>query len=63
MTIMEYVKPVLKDILNKFEIIKELLSKARGTSGVPLNYVIRTDFPLLTKMTTPELIIPPRKRR
>ena len=25
-----------------FKMIEELLSKARGSSGVPLNYVIRT---------------------
>ena len=25
-----------------FDMIEELLSKARGASGVPLNYVIRT---------------------
>ena len=28
-----------------FKIIEELLSKARGDSRVPLNYVIETDFP------------------
>ena len=28
-----------------FKIIEELLSKARGDSRVPLNYVIGTDFP------------------
>ena len=26
------------------EMIKELLIKARGASGYPLNYIIRTDF-------------------
>ena len=42
--ITEYVKPVFKDMPNKFEMIEELLSKARGASGFPLNYVIRNDF-------------------
>ena len=40
--ITKYVKPVLKDIPNSFEMIEEVLSKAMGDSGVPLNYVIRT---------------------
>ena len=44
-TITEYVKPVFKDIPKTFEMIKELLSKSRGASGVPSNYVIRTDLP------------------
>ena len=40
-TITEYVKPVFKDMPKKFEMIEELLSKTRGASGVPLNYVTR----------------------
>ena len=44
-TITEYVKPVFKDMTKTFKMIEELLSKARGASGVPLNYVIRTYFP------------------
>ena len=43
-TITEYVKPVFKDMPKTFETIEELLSKARGDSGVPLDYVIRTGF-------------------
>ena len=43
-TITEYVKPVFKDMLKTFEMIEELLSNARGDSGVSLNYVIRTEF-------------------
>ena len=44
-TIMEYVKPVFKDTPKTFEMMEELLSKARGDSGVTLNYVIRTILP------------------
>ena len=42
--ITEYVKLVFKDMPKKFEMIEELLSKARGASGVPLNYVIQNDL-------------------
>ena len=42
-TITVYVKPVFKYMPNTFEMIKELLSKARGASGVPLSYIISTD--------------------
>ena len=42
--IIEYVKLVFKDMPKKSEMIEELLSKARGASGVPLNYVIRNDL-------------------
>ena len=42
--ITEYVKPVFKDMPKTFEMTEELLRKARGASGVPLNYVIRTDL-------------------
>ena len=42
--ITEYFKPVFKDIPKTFEMIEELLSKARGASGIPLDYVIRTDL-------------------
>ena len=51
-TITEYVKPVFKDMTKTFKMIEELLSKARGDSGFPLNYVIRTYFPLLKELTT-----------
>ena len=44
MMITEYVKPFFEDITKTFKMIKELLSKARGDSRAPLNYVIRTDF-------------------
>ena len=43
-TITEYVKPIFKDMPTTFEMIKELLSKARIASGVPLQYVIRNDL-------------------
>ena len=39
--ITEYVKPVFKDMPKTFDIIEELLSKARGDSGIPLNYFLR----------------------
>ena len=42
--ITEYVKPVFKYMPKTFEMIKELLSKAKGDSGVPFNYIIRTDL-------------------
>ena len=51
-TITEYVKPFFKDMPKTFEMIKELLSKSMGDSGVPLNYIIRTDFSLLMELTT-----------
>ena len=44
LTIMEYVKLVFKDMPKTFEIIEELISKARRDSRVPLNYVICTDL-------------------
>ena len=44
LTVTEYIKPVFKDMPKTFEMIEELLSKARGVSGVPLNYVIRAGF-------------------
>ena len=44
LTIKEYVKPVFKDMSKIFEMIKEILSKSRGYSGVLLNYAIRTDL-------------------
>ena len=43
-TITEYVKPVFKDIHKTLEMIKEMLSKARGDSVIPLNCVIMTDL-------------------
>ena len=42
--ITEYAKPVFKDMPKTFEMIEKLISKAMGDSGVPLNYVIRTDL-------------------
>ena len=42
LTITEYVKPVLKYNPKKFKMTEEMLSKSRGSYGVPLNYVIRT---------------------
>ena len=42
MTITEYVKPVFKDMPNTFKMIEELLSKARVTYVVLLNYVTGT---------------------
>ena len=44
LTVTEYIKPVFKDMPKTFEMMEELLSKAWGDSGVPLNYVIRTGF-------------------
>ena len=61
--ITEYVKPVLKYNPKTFKMTEEMLSTSRGSYGVPFNYVIRTDFSLLTELTTQELIIPPRTRR
>ena len=40
-TITKYIKPILKDMPKTFKMIEKLLSKARGVSGVPFNYVIR----------------------
>ena len=37
LTITEYFKPVFKDMTKTFEMIEELLIKARVSSGVPLN--------------------------
>ena len=37
---MEYVKTVFKDTPKTFKTIEEILGKARGASGVPLNYAI-----------------------
>ena len=44
LTITEYVKPVFKDMSKTFEMIEELISKARGAPGITLSCVISTYF-------------------
>ena len=43
-TITEYIKLIFKDMPKTFDIIEELLSKARGGPWVPLNDLIRTSL-------------------
>ena len=43
-TITEYVKPIFKDMSKTFEMIEELISKARGAPGITLSCVISTYF-------------------